>query len=188
MQKSVLEYTRYRAGRHWPVLSEDRAFLDALEKARWSNYAIALDYVSEMALNSLRRKSKHPPQEIAGFLGKCANTIMQSYGDMTAMPCEEWRKMTLNTRYRLRTAAMVNARPVQDIPAGRFSEFFENLPIHCKLGGHDELTLLNSMRVHLSQMHDEFRWRSDAYALEAFIVSPTSSCAQPKREPPKPRH
>lgn len=174
VQKAVIEYTRFRAGRHWSVLSQDDGFVDALERARWANYAIALDFVGEMALNSLRRKSKRPEQEIAGFLGRCTGTIMKSYADMTALPCEEWRTLTSASRYRLRTAALMGPRPVQEIPATRFSEFFENLPIHCKLGGHDELTLLNSMRVHLGQMNDEFRWRSDLPALDACMCAAAS--------------
>ncbi|MTI18827.1 hypothetical protein E1162_16390 [Rhodobacteraceae bacterium RKSG542] len=166
LQKHIYEYTRSRAGALWQQLLSETDFKEALENSKWQSLPITLDYVGEVMMIYLRKKTRADAQDIAGLLGHSIRSIMVSYEGRTTVPEKEWAQAALTSSQRLRTAAIIPSRSLSDIPHSQFAEFFEKLPKHKKLYPHDELIFLGDFRNNLQAIHDEFKWRSYAKAIE----------------------
>ena len=65
------------------------------------------------------------------------------------------------------------------IPKETIKEFFDELPIHESLRGHDFILVQNNLRSNLCQMHDEFIARADLPALARSVIAGPSPVTVP---------
>ncbi len=165
--KNVLEYSRSRAGVHWNALLDEEDFLEALEASRWSSFSTTVELVGEMALIVLRHKTRTDPQDLAGMIGQLLKEILMEHQEASVCPTQEWNATAQNLPTKMRTGALVPARSVADLAAVHVSKIFCSLPVHKRLRGHDELLLLNGLRLNLLQLQHEFTIRANCKALSA---------------------
>jgi len=163
--KNVQEYSRSRAGVHWKALLDEEEFQQALESSRWNSFSITVELVGEMALIVLRQKTRIDPQDLAGMIGQLLKEIIVEHQEVSACSSQEWSAAALNMQTKMRTDALVPSRNVADIAAMHVSKIFCSLPIHKRLHGHDELLLLNGLRLNLLQLQHEFSIRANCKAL-----------------------
>ncbi|QUS57051.1 hypothetical protein [Pseudovibrio brasiliensis] len=163
--KNVQEYSRSRAGVHWKALLDEEEFQQALESSRWNSFSITVELVGEMALIVLRQKTRIDPQDLAGMIGQLLKEIIVEHQEASVCSSQEWNEAALNMQTKMRTDALVPSRNVADIAAMHVSKIFCSLPIHKRLHGHDELLLLNGLRLNLLQLQHEFSIRANCKAL-----------------------
>ncbi|AEV36266.1 hypothetical protein PSE_1754 [Pseudovibrio sp. FO-BEG1] len=163
--KNVQEYSRSRAGVHWKALLDEEEFQQALESSRWNSFSITVELVGEMALIVLRQKTRIDPQDLAGMIGQLLKEIIVEHQEASVCSSQEWNAAALNMQTKMRTDALVPSRNVADIAAMHVSKIFCSLPIHKRLHGHDELLLLNGLRLNLLQLQHEFSIRANCKAL-----------------------
>ncbi|KZL14237.1 hypothetical protein [Pseudovibrio sp. Ad26] len=163
--KNVQEYSRSRAGVHWKTLLDEEDFQQALEASRWSSFSITVELVGEMALIVLRQKTRMDPQDLAGMIGQLLKEILVEHREVSVCSAQEWTTAAQNMPTKMRTDALVPTRNVADIAATQVSKIFGSLPVHKRLHGHDELLLLNGLRLNLLQLQHEFSIRANFKAL-----------------------
>ncbi|WP_208982308.1 hypothetical protein [Pseudovibrio sp. JE062] len=144
---------------------DEEEFQQALESSRWNSFSITVELVGEMALIVLRQKTRIDPQDLAGMIGQLLKEIIVEHQEVSACSSQEWNAAALNMQTKMRTDALVPSRNVADIAAMHVSKVFCSLPIHKRLHGHDELLLLNGLRLNLLQLQHEFSIRANCKAL-----------------------
>ena len=80
---------------------------------------------------------------------------------------------------RTERAGLAAPRPVKDLPKETIKEFFDELPIHESLRGHDFILVHNNLRSNLCRMHDEFIARADLPALARSVIAGPSPVTVP---------
>ncbi|KZL18938.1 hypothetical protein PsAD2_02454 [Pseudovibrio axinellae] len=159
--QNVFEYSRSRAGIHWTALQEDENFLPALEVARWNAFLITNELVGEMVLNVLRKKTWADAQDIAGMIGQLLKEIVLEHQIVAQSGKPRWGEAVQKLPTKMRTEALGPSKKVADIAAPHVSKIFAMLPVHKRLRSHDELLLLNGLRLNLLQLQHEFSIRAN---------------------------
>ncbi len=159
MQKCIYEYSRARCGLHWQKLFKEEAFIQALETSRWSNYPIALGCVAEMAFGFLRTHAAPGHQVSAQPVAMTVRAVTKRFPPRGAFDETFWSDAAKAIENRLEHAARAAPKPVKDIPIPYQKLFFDQLPLHKSLRGHDFVLVSNNVRVNLCGMYDEFEAR-----------------------------
>ena len=165
VQKCIYEYARARCGLHWQKLFKEQAFIQSLETSRWSNYPIALGCVAEMVFGSLRNRAVEGQPIRARAVAAAARAVIRRYPPRGAFDEAFWAEAARTIEGRLERAALAAPKPVKDIPLPDQKMFFDQLPLHKSLRGHDFELVSNNVRMNLCRMYEEFAGRVRAEAL-----------------------
>lgn len=168
----TIEYTRSRAGSAWLRLQEDEQFLEGLNVSRWRAFFICLSVIGEITLAELRGRTSHDPQKLAGFLGRTVKNILKSSNAAGTRAGRQGEIAAQKIPQQLRMAALIPARTPSQLAGSYVSEIFEVLPVHKRLRDHDELLLLNDLRMHLISLKFQFVNRAHCHDL--------ARCANPQ--------
>jgi hypothetical protein len=163
MQKGLYEFSRARAGHYAKVMFGEPEFQHAVEVARWRAYPIGLAIVAETVEGALR--TRIPGAEVLPLLSERVLQVFDRYPVPEALGADEWQTLRSEVARQLQLIGLHPPKRVIDIPEQWAQRYFDLMPIHEKLRGHDFPTTRNYLRAQLCNIHQEFVDRLDAAAV-----------------------
>lgn len=179
VQKCIFEYSRARSGTMSMALFKEKAFMEAIELSRWQNYPIGLGNVSEMVMNTLREHAGERQSLLVDRVVEASHAVTGRYRVPDGFPDGFWADVRAGLETRLRQAALAAPKPVKDIPNPTINTFFDQLPIHKNLRGHDHQLVQNNIRINLCRSYEAFVEALDAPALMADLFADRPPVALP---------
>lgn len=171
MQKGLYEYARARAGHYAKVLFREPGFQAAVEESRWRAYPLGLAMVAELVEGVLRPFAADRHRQLDD-LGRIVLSVFDRYPAPASLGEQAWSEARVELARRVQLAGMHAPKRAFDICEPWAETYFNLMPIHEKLRGHDFPTIRNYLRVTLCNIHDEFSKRMDARALAAMLHGP----------------
>ena len=168
MQKGLYEYARARAGHYAKVLFREPGFQAAVEQSRWRAYPLGLAMVAELVEGVLRPYGTDRQRQLDA-LGGLVLSVFDRYPVPPSLGEQAWSEARVELARRVQLAGMHAPKRAFDICEPWTETYFNLMPIHEKLRGHDFPTIRNYLRVTLCNIHDEFSKRMDAPALAAML-------------------
>ena len=180
VQKCVYEYSRARAGILWQKLFSEEGFKAAVSRSTWKNYPLCLENIAVMVEQVLRPNAGDQQAELRAGMKEAAAKVTDRYPIPEGFDARFWADARERISTRIERAGLAAPRPVKDLPKETIKEFFNDLPLHESLRGHDFILVQNNLRSNLCQMHDEFIARADLPALaQSVIAGPSPEAAVP---------
>jgi hypothetical protein len=105
--------------------------------------------------------------------------VTRRYPVPAGMAPDFWGRAREDIEGRIRRASLAAPHPFKDIPRDEFKTFFDRLPIHESLRGHDVMLVRNNLRINLCRAHETFVARMDAAALVAQLTAGVDAVAAP---------
>ena len=171
VQKCIFEYARARSGMLSTKLFKEKAFVDAIDELRWRNYPICLGHVMQMVDAVMRPHARDRGPSLANGLIDATTCISVRYGVPSGMASDFWVNAQQYLEGRLRRVSLATPHPVKDIAKDDFQTFFDQLPIHESLRGHDFTLVRNNLRINLCRAHETFVARLDGPVLLSLLTS-----------------
>ena len=168
MQKGLYEYARARAGHYAKVLFREPGFQAAVEQSRWRAYPLGLAMVAELVEGVLRPYGTDRLRQLDALSGLVLS-VFDRYPVPPSLGEQAWSEARVELARRVQLAGMHAPKRAFDICEPWTETYFNLMPIHEKLRGHDFPTIRNYLRVTLCNIHDEFSKRMDAPALAAML-------------------
>lgn len=168
MQKGLYEYARARAGHYAKVLFREPGFQAAVEQSRWRAYPLGLAMVAELVEGMLRPYGTDRQRQLDALSGLVLS-VFDRYPVPPSLGEQAWSEARVELARRVQLAGMHAPKRAFDICEPWTETYFNLMPIHEKLRGHDFPTIRNYLRVTLCNIHDEFSKRMDAQALAAML-------------------
>jgi hypothetical protein len=168
MQKGLYEYARARAGHYAKVLFREPGFQAAVEQSRWRAYPLGLAMVAELVEGVLRPYGTDRQRQLDA-LSRLVLSVFDRYPVPPSLGEQAWSEARVELARRVQLAGMHAPKRAFDICEPWTETYFNLMPIHEKLRGHDFPTIRNYLRVTLCNIHDEFSKRMDAPALAAML-------------------
>jgi hypothetical protein len=165
-QKSIYDYARGRSGPYFPMMLKEKAFITALDEARWRNYPYGVTMVAEM-VHGVLLPVVGEPVALAFALRALSLRAFDRYPVPAMLGADFWRKEREALAARVDAIALHPVKLVKDIPLPFADVFFRNMPIHERLRGQDFELIRNHLRVNLLSMYREFVERADLSMLAA---------------------
>jgi hypothetical protein len=179
VQKCVFEYSRARAGILWQKLFKEEGFKAAVSRSAWQNYPLCLENITVMVEQVLRQNAGDHQAELRAGMKAAAANVTDRYPIPEGFEARFWADARERISARIERAGLAAPRPVKDLPKETIKEFFDELPIHESLRGHDFILVQNNLRSNLCQMHDEFIGRADLPALARSVIAGPNPVAVP---------
>jgi hypothetical protein len=170
VQKCVFEYARARSGTLSGTLFKEKAFVEAINESRWRNYPICLAHVLQMVDAVMRPQAIGELAALTDGLVAASERITGRYDTPAGMAPDFWAEARRYVEGRLRRGSLAAPHPVKDIAREDFRIFFDQLPIHESLRGHDLTLVRNNLRVNLCRAHETFLARVDRPRLLALLT------------------
>jgi hypothetical protein len=171
-QKGIYEYSRARAGPFSKMLFKEPAFIDAVNRARWQAFPLALAMVGELVEGVLRPHAPGGAPATVEAVVALALAVFGRYPTPEGMAPADWADARAAMEQALKGVALHPVKPAKDIAAPYANSYFATMPIHEKLRGEDFPTLHNYLKLTLCNIHDEFVRFADPPALTAELVDP----------------
>jgi hypothetical protein len=171
VQKCIYEYCRARSGVLAAKLFREPSFVAAMNRSRWQNYPICLGHVAVMVEGALR---PHVGDSILGLtdgIVAAVERVTAGHEAAAGMEAGFWIAARRRIEERLRHASLAAPRAVKEIPKEDYQAFFDQLPIHESLRGHDFLLVRNNLRVNLCRAYETFIARADLPVLARAIAA-----------------
>ncbi len=179
VQKCVFEYSRARAGILWQKLFSEVGFKAAVSRSTWKNYPLCLGNITVMVEHVLRPHAGDHQAELRAGMGAAAANVTDRYSIPEGFEAQFWADARERISARVERAGLAAPRPVKDLPRETIKEFFDELPIHKNLRGHDFILVQNNLRSNLCQMHDHFIGRANLPALARSVIAGPQPASQP---------
>ncbi|MGE0231099.1 MAG: hypothetical protein AB7O39_09565 [Flavobacteriaceae bacterium] len=169
-QKAIYEYSRARAGSNWQHLFKEKAFVTAIESSRWNSFPIALGNVTEMIDVILRGDERGRTPEAHEALVQLAGAVTRRYPVPAGEAPDFWETKRDWLEARLRPLRLAPPHAFKHIPDATFGQFFDMLPIHEELRGHDRMLVHNHLRMNLASLYETNRRRLQPGLLAAALL------------------
>jgi len=179
VQKCVFEYSRARAGILWQKLFSEEGFKAAVSRSTWRNYPLCLENIAVMVEQVLRPNAGDRQAELRAGIKAATTNVTDRYPVPEGFKAQFWADARDRIAARIERAGLAAPHPVKDLPKETIREFFDDLPVHESLRGHDFILVQNNLRSNLCQMHDEFVGRADLPALTRSVIAGPSPVAVP---------
>lgn len=180
VQKCIYEYCRARSGVLAQKLFKEPSFIAAMDGSRWRNFPICIGHVAEMVAGTLRPLAGGDVVGLTdGMIGLTGRT-MSRYPVPPLVGAEAWAAARARIAEQLRTASLAAPKPVKDIPLEDYQAFFDQLPIHKKLRGHDFVLVRNNLRVNLCRVYEDFVAVADLPVLARLVIAGPHPVAPPR--------
>jgi hypothetical protein len=177
VQKSIIEYSRARAGLFSTQLFKEAAFRDALEVARWHNYPLCLLCAALMAEHVLRSEAGERAELMRGGVVSSVADVCRRYPVPPSGAPDFWVRAEERITRRVWQAGLAAPHPIKDIPKEIAKEFFAGLPIHADLTTFDFELITNNLRSNLCRAYEEFVAAIDTPVLVRALVAEQSAHA-----------
>ncbi|MBX9591914.1 MAG: hypothetical protein K2X43_21690 [Hyphomonadaceae bacterium] len=165
VQKGIYEYSRARAGHYAKVLFSEQAFLDAIERSRWSAYPLGLAMVGELVEGVLCAQGQAAVAAQPDHVRALVLAVFDRYPTPASHSAQEWSDARGELARRLQLVSLHPPKRAMDIPAPLAKIYFDLMPIHEKLRGRDFPTTHNYLKVTMCNVHDVLTRRMDMPAL-----------------------
>jgi hypothetical protein len=170
VQKGIYEYSRARAGHYSKVLFNEPAFLDAVERARWSAYPLGLAMLGELVEGVLRPLAGADATRQMTVLHDLTLSVFDRYGMPEASDAAAWRKARDQLSQRLHGVGLHAPKRAFEIADPFVRAYFELLPINPVLRKSELPTIGGYLRATLCNVHTEFSTRMDGPTLVASLL------------------
>jgi hypothetical protein len=171
VQKCIYEYCRARSGILAAKLFREPSFVAAMDRSRWRNYPICLGHVAVMVEGALRPYAGENVVGLTDGIVAVVERVTAGHEAAAGMEAGFWVAARRRIEERLRQASLAAPRAVKDIPKEDYQAFFDQLPIHESLRGHDFVLVRNNLRVNLCRAYETFVARADLPALARLLVT-----------------
>ncbi|MEM8877386.1 MAG: hypothetical protein AAGD23_05890 [Pseudomonadota bacterium] len=181
-QKCIYEYARARTGLNSEKLFSEPEFQEALDRSRWEAFVMTLADVVEMIAGELRPhlNSARDIDALYNGLEAAAVAIMRSYPVPAMQTSDYWDRKEKWLLERLKPVRLAGSKRVKDIPLQTVEPFFDILPIHKKLTGHDFEMIKNHRRTSLCRTYEEFIGSADVPALAKVVTAERAPVTPPR--------
>jgi hypothetical protein len=164
VQKGIYEYSRARAGHYAKVLFNEREFLDALERSRWSAYPLGLAMVGEVVDGVLRGHAGSDSAHREG-LRAFLLSVFDRYSAPESLGVAAWDDARSKLDQRLQLLGVHPPKRVIDIPEPYARTYWDMMPISKEVRTRDFPTTRSYLKVVLCNIHSELARRADVPAL-----------------------
>jgi hypothetical protein len=164
VQKNIFDYARALSGPFFSKLVLEQAFKEAVDKARWSSYPLALSVVTEMVHNALLKGGANS-RELAAELSRCALEVFDRYPVPGAVGEEAWNASRETLVQRLNGISLHPPKEIKDIAVPIAQAVYDNLPFDQFLRRNDFEMVSHHLRVNLITMYQDFIKRADIAAI-----------------------
>jgi hypothetical protein len=171
-QKGIYEYSRARAGPYSKMLFNEPAFIEAVDRARWQAYPLALAMVGEVVEGVLRPRAPAGAPESAETVLALALEVFDRYPTPEALTASAWADARATLERALKRVSLHPVKLVKDVPKQFADSYFRMMPIHKRLRAQDFPTVQNYLMATLCNIHDELVARADLPALTADVLGP----------------
>jgi hypothetical protein len=151
-----------------------------MDESRWRNFPICLGHVTEMVMGALRPQAAGDVAGLTDGMIALAGRTVSRYPVPPPVGAESWAAAAARIAGRLRTASLAAPKAVKDIPLEDYQTFFDQLPIHESLRGHDFVLVRNNLRVNLCRAYEDFVAVADLRALAALAIAGPDPVAIPR--------
>lgn len=162
VQKGIYEYSRARAGHYAKVLFREPEFQAAVEQARWRAYPLGLAMLAETVDAVLHGESVADRRAHIDAVNALTLSVFDRYPVPAALTQDIWRNLRADLVRRLQLIGLHPPKRAMDVPEPFAENYFNLMPIHEKLRGHDFATTRNYLRVTVCNIHEELTKRVDA--------------------------
>jgi len=180
VQKCIYEYCRARSGILAAKLFKEPSFVAAMDRSRWQNYPICLGHVAVMVEGALRPYAGENVVGLTDGIVAVVERVTAGHEAAAGMEAGFWVAARRRIEERLRQASLAAPRAVKDIPKEDYQTFFDQLPIHESLRGHDFVLVRNNLRVNLCRAYETFVARADLPELARLLTAGSLPAAAPR--------
>lgn len=159
-QKSVFDYARGISGPFFSQLIKEAAFVEGVDKARWTTYPVSISLVAEMAYGVLM-PVRNQPVQLAAVLTECSLEAFDRYPVPAPVGSEYWTEARRELTARVEAVSLHPPKYVKDIPLPVAQRYLDAMPIHERLRGKDYELVRNQLRGTLLTMHRDFVKRAN---------------------------
>ena len=174
VQKGIYEYSRARAGHYSKVLFKEQAFLDAVDRSRWSAYPIGLAMVGELAEGVLRPTAGEGWKGQLEALAALVLSVFDRYPLPAALDARTWSDARGELARRLQLIGLHPPKRAFEVADPYVRTYFNLLPIHEELRQSEFPTIRGYLRATLCNVHEELTKRIDAPAVAASLRGPSA--------------
>jgi hypothetical protein len=178
VQKNIFDYARALSGPFFSKLVLEQAFKDAVDKARWSSYPLALSVVTEMVHNALVSHGGANLRDLADVLSECALDVFDRYPVPAAVGEEAWKASRVTLVQRLNGISMHPPKEIKDIAVPIGQAVYDNLPFDEFLRRNDFEMVSHHLRVNLITMHEDFMKRANIPAILHELLPAAATAAR----------
>jgi hypothetical protein len=169
VQKGIYEYSRARAGHYAKILFAEAAFRAAIDESRWRAYPLGLALVTEVVEGALRSHAGDDRLVVLRALSALVLSVFDGYPVPAVLGEQTWEDLRSVLARRVQLIGLHAPKRVVDVAEPLAEDYFNLLPIHERLRGHDFPTTRNYLKVTLCNIHETFSKRADAPALVAAL-------------------
>jgi hypothetical protein len=180
VQKCIYEYCRVRSGVLASKLFKEPSFIAAMDDSRWRSFPICLGHVTQMVADTLRPHTGGDTAGLTDGMIALADRAMNRFPIPPSVGREAWTAGRERVAERLRSASLAAPKAVKDIPIEDYQVFFDQLPIHEKLRGHDFVLVRNNLRVNLCRAYEDFIAVADLPRLARLVIAGPQPVAPPR--------
>jgi hypothetical protein len=161
VQKGLHEYSRARAGHYAKVLFNEREFIEALDRSRWSAYPLGLAMVGELVEGLLRRHASGEASQHLDPMRGFVLSVFDRYPTPAVLGEAAWRDARAELDRRLRFLGLHPPKRAIDIPGSYARTYWDLMPISKEVRTPDFPTTHSYLRITLCNFHDELTSRAD---------------------------
>jgi len=165
VQKFIYEYSRARAGHYAKVLFREPQFQEAAERSRWTAFPLGLALVGELVEGMLWPVAASDRQNHVGAIRELVLGVFDRYPAPAILGDTAWREQRAELDHRMTLAGLHPPKRAMDIPEQYAKAYFDMMPIHEKLRGHDFPALRSYLRVTMINIQQDLSDRLDAQAV-----------------------
>jgi hypothetical protein len=159
VQKNIFDYARGVSGPYFSQIIKERAFIDAVDVGRWSNYPLCLAMTSEVVYSVLLPAAGER-LSLVDALKSMALDIMSHYAVPRPLTAEKWQDARATLAARIEKFTLAPPKRVMLIPDPYAEQFLEGMPFHERFRAKDLALITNNLRANLIRMHDELSARA----------------------------
>jgi hypothetical protein len=179
VQKGLHEYSRARAGHYAKVLFNEREFMEAIDRSRWTAYPLGLAMVGEVAEGVLRRHAEVDAVQQADALRGFVLSLFDRYPTPAVLGEAAWSNARNELDERLRRLGLHPPKRAIDIPEPYARIYWDLMPINKEIRTRDFPTTHSYLRIMLCNIHDELTRRADLAAIARQLREASVGSAAP---------
>jgi hypothetical protein len=174
VQRGIYEYARARAGVYAKILFTEKAFLDAMEVARWQAYPLGLAMIAEMVDGVLHAEAGEGRRARLDELAALVLGVFDRYPAPKSLGAAEWAEARAELARQLARIGLHPPKAAKDIPEPFAERYFALMPIHERLRALDFPSMRAYLSVALLNIHEQFVQQLDAPAFERMRSASTA--------------
>jgi hypothetical protein len=171
VQKGIYEYSRARAGHYAKVLFKEQAFIEAVDRARWSAFPIGLAMVGELVEGALRPLAGDARNDELEAVAALVLSVFDRYPLPAGLDAKTWSDARTALARHMQLVGLHPPKRAFEIADPFAKAYFDLLPINEELRRSEFPTIHSYLRVTLCNVHAELTKRADLPGVLASLLA-----------------